>query len=368
MADVDAPPMHEDFARWYGAVSLGGDQPRRQARWEGVSSIVRDADRNTVEGLLRLAHGSRQAPAAAVVKAIRQAFKATDDAFEMSGNDRELQILAGASLAVLMETNEDVGAVAALSATTAGLGGARQPDLPMDLSALGETAIIRCGETNRRRPSISAALSSEPLKLDFEKAATALVEDQSWENVPAVFKLVADTTLVAIKQLAKTQASTVDRFLRVQDEELQMLWWLIVQRSSEYDCAFDAIPTDARPLVLASELAHNTQFLPGPPSVKGILSRAGLKEHQEVPITAAANAANSEWLQRSIGEENPSFVSTPLHAAISRRLETGSGEDWVAGWAAITGVNKDHALSGLVLGNLFYRERLLLRVRVTHGS
>lgn len=368
MADVDTPPMHEDFGRWYGAVSLGGDQPRRQARWEGVSNIVRDADRNTVEALLRLAHRSRQAPAAAVVKTVRQAFKATDEAFEMSGNDRELQILAGACLTVLMEKNKHVGAVAALSVTTAGLGGARRPDLPMDLPALGETAINRRGEINRRRPSITADLSGEPPQVDFEEVATALIEEQSSESFAAAFKLVADTTFSAIQQSAKTQATTVDRFLRIQDEELQMLWWLIGQRSSEYDCAFDAIPTDARPLVLASELARNTQFLPGPPSVMGILSRAGLKEHQEVQIAAAANAADSEWLRKSIGEVNPSFLSTPLHAAISRRLETGAGEDWVAGWAATTGVNKDHALSGLVLGNQFYRERLLLRDRVTHGG
>ena len=291
MADVDTPPMHEDFARWYGAVSLGGDQPRPQARWEGVSNIVRDADRNTVEGLLRLAHRSPQAPAAAVVKTVRQAFKATDEAFEMSGNDRELQILAGVCLTVLMETNKDVGAVAALSVTTAGLGGARRPDLPMDLPALGETAINRCGEINRRRPSITADLSGEPPQVDFEEAATALIEEESSESFAAVFKLVADTTFSAIQQFAKTQASAVDRFLRIQDEELQMLWWLIGQRSSEYDCAFDAIPTDARPLVLASELAHNTQFLPGPPSVMGILSRAGLKEHQDVQIAAAAGEA-----------------------------------------------------------------------------
>ena len=348
MASVDTPAMHEEFAVWYSAVSLGDDQARRQARWEGVSSVVEDANREMLEGLLRLAHQSRQRPAADVVYAVRQAFKATDNAFEMSGNDRELQILAGACLAVLMETDEDTGAAAALAATTAALGGGRQPDLPMDLAALGETAIVRWGEANRKRPFLTAQSSGEPPPSDLDKAAARVMEEESWESVSDGFKCVAATV------------RTVDHFLRVQDEELQMLWWLTGQRSSGYDRAFDAIPANARPLVLASELADKTEFLPGPPSVKGILSRAGLKGRKKVPITVAVNAANPEWLRGLLGDVDPSFVSTPLHAAIKRQLETGTGEVWIAGWAASTGVDAAYALSVLALGNLFYRERLLL--------
>ena len=363
MADIDAAPMHEEFARWYGAVSLDDDQARRQARWEGVSAIVGDADRNTVEGLLRLAHGSRQKPAGDVVEAVRQAFKAADDRFEMSGNDRELQILAGACLAVLMETYTYIGAVASLMATTAGIGGGREPDLPMELAALAEEAIVRHGEANRKRPSFEDHLSTP--KLDFKAAAAKVMEQQSWESIAEAFKLAANKTSGAMRLIAEARANdvqTFDDFLRAQDEELNMLWWLTNQRSSDYDCAFDQIPSDARPLVLASELAEKTEFLPGPPSVKGILSRAGLKAHENVRIADAVKGADSAWLQGLVDDEvNPSFVSTPLHVAIKRQLETGASEAWVAGWAASTGVNNDYALSGLDLGNLFYRERLLMR-------
>ena len=361
MADIDAAPMHEEFARWYGAVSLDDDQACRKARWEGVSAIVGEADRNTVECLLRLAHQSRQGPAADVVEAIRRAFKATDDAFEMSGNDRELQILAGACLAVLMETHTNIGAVAALVATTAGIGGARQPDLPMELAALAEEAIVRHGEANLKRPSFEDHLSTP--KLDFKAASSKVKERQHQPAIAEAFQLAANEMSAAIRLIAETRANdvrTVEDFLRAQDEELNMLWWLTNQRSLDYDCAFDEISSEARPLVLASELAGNTEFLPGPPSVKGILSRAGLKDHGDVRISDAVNAADSTWLQGLVDEVDPSFVSTPLHAAIKRQLETGTGDAWIAGWAASTGVNNDYAMSGLALGNLFYRERLLM--------
>ena len=362
MADTDNRPMHDEFARWYGAVSLGDDQTRLQSRWEGVCAVVESADRSTVEVLLRLAHQSRQQPEADVVEAIRRAFKAADQTFEMSGNNPELRILASICLAVLMETDEDVGAVAALTATTAEFGGARRPGISMDLGAIGETALIRLGDANRKRPSLDGSIEV-PRRFGFADASTK-VDEQTWESVSEAFKLAANKTRAAIKQLAETQASAIraiEYFLRVQDEELQMLWWLTSQRSWKLDRSFEDIPADARPLVLASELAEHTQFLPGPPSVKGILSRAGLKEQGKVRIADSVNAADPAWLQRLVDNMELSFVSTPLHAAIKRQLETGAGEAWVAGWAASTGVNYDYALSGLALGNLFYRERLLLR-------
>ena len=364
MSDAEVPPMHKDFARWYSAVSLDDDPGRRQARWAGVSTVVRDADENTVEGLLRLVHPSRHLPTASTLEAIRQAFKDTDDVFDMSGNDRELQILAAAGLAVLMDTHRDLGSVAALAATTTGLAGARQPDLPLNLAALGEYAIVRWAEGTRTRPSLTAHFSSEPPRVSFEKAASKAKTQQNWEAVAEAFALCANATNLALKRLANTHLNAVsaaESFLRVQDEELQMLWWLTGQRSSDCDCAFGAIPIAARPLVLAKELADRTRFLPGPPSVQGILSRAGLTERKNVLLTDAVNTAESNWLHHAMGELNPSPISTPLHEAIKRQLETGAGDAWIAGWAASTGLDAAYSLSSLTLANLFYRERLLLR-------
>lgn len=365
MADT-VTPMHQDFARWYSFVSMGDDTARRHARWQGVLNVVADSTRPTVEVLFRLAYGGRAAPTAQAVQPIRQAFKNADETFEMTGNDYELQVLAGIALAVLMQDlDEDEGAAAALTATTAALGGARKPDLPMNLAALGEAAIDLRSEEIRTRPSLETYISVEPAKFDFEKAAAKAREVQNFEGVALALGLAADSVRVAMRGSAQRQAKAVqaiDSFLRVQDEELQMLWWLTGQRSEDYDCALDAVPADAQPFVFASELADSTEFLPGPPSVKAILSRAGLKERKKVAVTAAVNAPRTDWLQKLIENLDPSPVSTPLHAAIKRQLETGPGDAWVAGWAASTGIAPTFALPALTLGELFYRERLLLLI------
>jgi hypothetical protein len=200
-------------------------------------------------------------------------------------------------------------------------------------------------------------------KVDFSKAAAKVRAQNDWNGVAEAFTLAGEELRASLGSLSQRHVRAiddVDNFIRIQDEELQMLWWLVGERSDIYDCPFDAVEADAQPLVFAAELARSTEFLPGPPSVKGILSRAGLNDGRKLTVTAAVNASKPEWLKRLMSDVDPSPLSTPLHAAIKRQLETGAGEAWVPGWAASTEIDAAHTLPSLILGELFYRERLLL--------
>ena len=365
MDGTDLPPMHSNFARWYGAVDLRKDQSHRRARWDGVVGVARSAGRDDVEALIRLAFRTRQPAASAAVQTIRQAFKAADDAFDMQGNDRELQVLAGACLVVLMDYDKDIAGAAALAVTTAALGCDRRLDLPMDLLALAESAIDRIAEADRQRPALEDYSSLKPLKLDFKEAKRKVRGEQTWGALAGAFALAAKDVTAALAAAAERQvkaARAVSRFFRIQDEEMQMLWWLTGQRSWDYDCPFSDVPVLAQPLAFAKELADSTEFPPGPPSVMGLLSRAGLDELTSVKIPAVINAANQEWLEQVVGEEDPSAVSAPLHFAVKRRLETGAGDEWVPAWAAMTEASADQTVSPLRLGVQFYRERLLRKL------
>ena len=355
-------PMHQNFAHWYDSVSMGDNTARRHCRWEGLLNVVANADNEIVEALLRLAYGTRQTPPQSSIQTIRQHFKTADETFEMDGNNRELQILAGACLAVLMEdTSSDQAERAALAVTTTALGRGRTTNLPMDLASLGDKAIDLLSEANRKRPSL--ATSKELPTFNFAKSVAKVNEQPDWAGIVEAFELAAEATRTAFSSLAEQQEQAISataHFIQVQDEELQMLWWLTGQRSKDYDCAFDILPVDAQPFVFASELANATELLPGPPSVNAILSRAGLKERKKITLTAAVNAPTPQWLQRMVEEIDPSPVSTPIHYAIKRQIEIGAGDAWVAAWASATGINAEHALSRLMLGELFYRERLLI--------
>lgn len=362
MDDKDVVPIHRDFGRWYREVASVTDETRLQARWTGVEVFARSANGDDLEALVRLVFRSRMAAAPASVQKIREAFKDADGTFEMSGNDREMEILAGSCLVALMEGGSSVGGAAALAITTACLSGARQPSVPMDLSVLAESAIDSIAEADRQRPDLVDGVPPKPLRLNFNKAVEKVNEQQGWPIIAEAFKLAATDVRAALNAASKRHSDTlqaVNRFVRIQDEELQMLWWLTGQRSWDYDCSFNDVPVHARPLVLAKELADSTEFPPGPPSAIGLLSRAGLGEDELLTVPKAINAAKSDWLAQIVGEDDPSPVSTPLHFAIKRQLETGPGDSWVPGWAAAAEVSADHAVSSLQLGVLFYRERLL---------
>lgn len=356
-------PMHSEFARWYQSVDIGKDAELYQKRWEGLLETVTEINKDEVETLIRLAYQTRQQPTQDSTQTIRQHFRDHDETFEMSGNDRELQVLAGATLAVMMESpGIDEAERAALAITTTAMGNGRKTDLPMDLAALGEQAMETLGNNNRRRPSL--AVSDKAPELAFESSIAKVTEIQNWEGVKEAFALAAVTTQKALGKLAlrqKNALNNVAKFIEVQDEELQMLWWLTGQYSEDYNCAFNKVPSDAQPFVFASELAEATQVLPGPSSVKAILSRAVQRLRSKIRISDAVNALEPDWLERAIAESDPSPVSTPLHFAIKRQLETGAGDAWIAGWAAATGVGQNFTLPRITLSELFYRERLLMQ-------
>lgn len=358
-----ASPMHKDFPRWYAAVAIGDEAARRAARWEGLSMIADRADRATVEALVRLAFGTtRQPPSSHQLTRIHEDYALADETFDPRQAPREMEVLAGACLAMLFGRDDAVGAAAALSTACASFGGTRTPNLPMDLPLLAEAALERMADANRTRPSLTGHVSDESPKIDFE-AAGAKAAEVTGEALAEAFTLAANNIRTAFRTLATKQAKAiraVDRFIQVQDEELQMLWWLTGGRSFDFDCAFDAVAAEAQPLVFAKELADSTAFLPGPRSIKPLLVRAGLKERKKLTVATALNAADASWLDKLVSEASPSPVTEPLHFAIQRQGEAGGGDAWVQGWAAVVGIEGARQASALALGVQFYRERLLV--------
>ncbi|PZX01987.1 hypothetical protein DFS28_101337 [Pseudomonas sp. 478] len=359
MADSSVREMHPEFARWISVIGFGDEVARRQARWEGVVAIADDFEQETIETLIRLAYQSKQKANAEIVDSLRKTFKDIDETFDLHGNDRELQVLAGICLAVIMELGSGQGASAALAVTTTAFAGARTTDLPMDLCTLAESAIVKAAEFNRTRPVLAPTPGT--VKADFDSAIAKLKEQPDATGMVLALQLASAATTSAITQTAQRQIKTIKslcNFVKIQDEELQMLWWLIGQHSTDYDKAFESIPTELQPMVFAKELSDATTLTPGPASIKSLLSRAGLKGRKKITISSAINSAEKKWLQGLV-DESISPVTTPLHFAIIRQLETDGGDAWVSNWAAVTGI-ADHELTPMTLGTLFYRERLLL--------
>jgi hypothetical protein len=283
-----------------------------------------------------------------------------DESFPQHGNDRELQLVCGAVLSELCRGDGELAAVTALALSAATMGG-RQPQLPFDLGARADDTLTRLGESRRQRPEMVAARAAKTARLEFEKVAPA-IKAQDVPSVIAGVQLLTQTSSTAVAGLSKELFAAVEgvrKFMLVQDEELQMLWWLLGDRSWDLNCAFSKVPREQRPLILGKELATLTSVLPGPLAVGALLSRAALKDSDELSIVTAVNACEDEWLRELVDGVAPSALTSPIHCAITKRLETGKGAAWVPGWAATTNLDGDAKQSSLQLAVRFYRECIL---------
>ena len=192
----------------------------------------------------------------------------------------------------------------------------------------------------------------------LEKAA-----GNNWQPVNEAFSLLTPALQKPLQTLVARQASLIQAInaaLAVQDEELNILWWVIGGYSRDLQEPFANVPNAIRPLIFAKELSDLTVFLPGPASAVAVLSRSGLDEHPST-IAGAVNGTSADWTRPLVKELPASPISTPVHFAIERELETGAGTDWLAGWSATTQLDPNAQITSLTLGTLFYRERLLLR-------
>ena len=354
--------MHQHFAKWYTEVSVGDDGGRREARWESVTKLVSNVQLEDLEALLQLCFRGRIIPDAQTMSKLFEPFVESDPTFDIAQNERELRILAGASLVVLMENlSQSWGDEAALGVCTAGLCGQRTHDLPQDLVALAETAIRRRAEANRARPKVYSEPEALQIKVNVDQVTEKLEESFDSNAVAQALANLGTLVQSRVTTLTKRQASamkSLEHFLDIQDEELEMLWWLMGEYSTSYGCSFAKVPAKARALVVAAELADMTKVLPGPAAIAALMARAGLSDKRKTGIVSVVNAVSETWLGEHVSVKYTSPLVTPLHEAVKRRLETGENEAWVAGWAAVAGLPGALEMSSLDIGMQFYRESL----------
>ena len=359
--------MHQHFAKWYADVSVGDDDSRRESRWEGITEMVSNVQFEDLETLLQLCFGVRTKPDAQKTSMLFEPFGKSDPTFDIAENEREVRILAGAALVVLMEDfNQSLGNKAALGVCTAGLCGQRTHDLPQDLIALGETAIRRRAEANRTRPKVYVEPPAVQINVNVDQLSERLSESFEPDTVAQAFPKFGKLVQSKISALTKWQASgmqSLEDFLDIQDEELEMLWWLMGEYSSTCDCSFTKVPAKARALVFSAELADITKVLPGPTAIAALLSRGGLSDRRKTDIVSVVNAVSETWLAERVSAKHTSPLVTPIHEAVKRRLETGEKEAWVAGWAAVAGVSGTLELRPLDIAMQFYREALYVMER-----
>lgn len=358
------PEMSLDFARWYTEAFMD-EGAKRDLRWKGVVDVTAKANHKTAEVLTRLAFqtpvpaaGRKTENLGEIYKTVISTISGGDAAFDPSQSARELQILAAAALVRLVQTSPD----AALIVTTASFGGARRPDLPMDLAGLAERALAALSGRKHARIGIDELKRAAP-KVEFVVAPEA-VQSMDPTQWTAQFALLQSATAAAIERVVVGQNRVIadlHRQISLDEEELQMLWWLFAGYSRLLDKPFTEVEAAMKPLALAYELGDMTAVLPGPASIRAMLLRANVGT-EALKLADIVNAADLEWAKSVSESELISPVTTPIHFALEQRAELGSSDTWQAGWSGLTGLAADISLPAVGLAEIFYREHIVINV------
>lgn len=350
--------MDRDFARWYREVSM--EDSKAQARWTGLDQAIASPTRATVEVLTRLAFdtkasagGYKDPKLAEKLDAFHAAFKAADADYEPER--RESQVLAACALIRLFPSFS----LAQLAVTAASFDGARTPALPMDLVAMAEQAIGSLSTSRRVRPDVSdLKISPQEVAYQPDFAGVQPGDPQTWKTLFAGMNAAVNASLKATATSVNASIDEMGTYMRVVDEELQMLWWLVGERSLDLDLPFDKVESAVQPLVFARELAKRTVSSPGPVAIAALLARSGLKSQGKLRLASAVNAVPADWAASTVSRLTASPVTTPIHFALDKLVEAGEPGAWETHWSALSGLSADADLSPLRLAELFYREHL----------
>jgi hypothetical protein len=344
--------LKAEFLGWYEAVTLSIETDVAEARWAAVEALAASATYEELEALTRAAFRAKHT--SAKTAAVRAKLSEKGGAIQ----DEEFKLLAAATLAGILRTSQPTAALAATMIGTTHLDGLRPVKQPVDIIGPAASTRLALARTTRRRPPLMMAPMPE---LDVD--ATEAVES---EDPNESLELLATACTTVIESLAQRQSEFERRamqYIAIQDEELNMLWWLQSGHSHTLDQPFAEIPREQRPFVLARELAEATYAIPGVAAVESLLARAGVDDAEPVGIAAAIQALPLDWLKTAIPEADcakVSSVTTPLHEAFKRRLEVEGQDTWIANWASVCNIDPASKLSPLRLADLCYCEQLVI--------
>lgn len=232
----------------------------------------------------------------------------------------------------------------------------------MDLVGMAENALLLLSQRKHARTSIDE-LKVVPPKINF-KVDPEVLDLTDETQLGAQFNRLREVTVAAIERVVAGQNNVVEilhRQISLDEEELQMLWWLLGGYSRSLDKPFSEIDSIIKPWALAHELGNMTAVSPGPVSIRAMLSRAGIGKEQ-LKFADAINAVAIDWAKSASDSKLVSPVTTPIHFALEQRAELGSTDTWQVGWSGLTGLSADICLPSILLAELFYREHLFLFV------
>jgi hypothetical protein len=328
--------MNSYFGDWYRSAGIPPEEIPLSKRWEAVESF--DVDATEISLLAQVFyHLSLSDPSFA--ERFRKAFNEADPTFPMSGNDRELIVLAGAGLVdVIQRRSRDIADLAALCLVCGAAQNVRTAAVPQ----IPEIAASYLGQR-----SVQRAKPEEDGKEEALLKALAEAGEPLSELAPEFQKLQLEFPIVS--------------------EESNMLWWLVSETSRDVKQRWGEMPLGMVCMLTGKELADLTRIIPGPIAARAFLDRAIRSGRNKVAalisITDVVNDTAKTWRDSHFAKAVPTGLEgiLPLTHAVIVSVQASDDSAWRPIFKAATGIAATAKGNPDAIAYQFYLEQLAAR-------
>ena len=354
--------MDERFGDWIRDTLADIDDEVLKRRWGAVESLADSLGDEEILDLLLYSTNCRTYDEPTLQK-VRSTFWKHDSAFRMQGNDLELQRLCGAVLIHALHKEPQRRLNAALACICVHFGGVIGKSGWPVLLQEAETVLQSLSASVRPSDTIKYASRRNPIS---SKALNRLkqLRNEQHDYVPIddLEALLVQFTK-AINQLWSDQSS-LHGALALQEEETDILWWLVGGYSNDLKQPFDNIDKAIAAVIAGKELADHIVHRPGPLSVGNILHRV-LKGTEggasAISLESLVPKLPMQWRNNVAAQGTDRALRyCPLLTAIRYCVSVEDNASWTTPFSKKFPHSTKFKISPEILAYQMYREWMLL--------
>jgi hypothetical protein len=363
--DYNDTKQHKNFSTWLRESQLELDRVSLTSRWVTVHRLINDISTEHALFLVQYLYG--YSPSAEDLEWFQSEFQTDDDMFVMdeSDNKKELLNLASIIITLMLEDvqgkpfEEQFYSVFGTYILAVNLLGLRKLHSKMPIVEMAKNVVDNYAKEARKRGSLPEDEQSNWEQKKIEASIEA-IDIGDGESIAASIKCLAGVAQNSITTLRKNNNKLnlfIKDLISVQDEELNILWWLINGYSSTEDCAFSEMSADDKSMFLAIELAEQTAFNVEVPSINILFKKSGIKQDEEKSLKDFIDSISSVESISKI-EVEVEDIHTPILYAIKQRVSLGDA-NWFEESIPKLNLTLDDKKTYLDWATHVYREVLL---------
>lgn len=351
-------PMREKFCEWYRFICMEPTNDQLKFRWESLQEYCDNEEPN----ILELTKMFFELPVDNSIKDKFVEYYINKDMTFKTDNDQEIALLAGATLADMIERNEHTKEIV-LAITCISF--FKQDAIIPEVQSIAADKLADIASSIRE---VKAEQNMHEIKNTGVKDLKKSLEEETWnqENIKVLL-----TTLTKIESNITTLLNNQKQLCKsidVYKEDSNILAWLIGGWSNDLDKQLnDEITQSNVALILGKELADLVERIPGPYSAKAFLKKmlACCKlEEGNISLIEIVDALDESW-KKHLLDIYPLIdkgENTPILLAISKALEVNEPQVWKHSYKKLMGIDAEEVVGdSLSWAYQIYLECLLIK-------